>query len=171
MSILAKKCCLTGHRPKGFPWNYRDKNCTQHKAYLAELKRIVLELIKQNGYNYFISGCAIGADMDFAEVVLELKKQYPTIKLEAAIPCPNQDLKWSQEDKARYAAILARADARTLVSPTYNYYCMQRRNEYMVDNSETVICVWNGERSGGTYNTIRYTSRLLQILLFHISIY
>lgn len=26
-----KTCCLTGHRPKGFPWNYADKNCEEHK--------------------------------------------------------------------------------------------------------------------------------------------
>lgn len=34
------------------------------------------ELISE-GFDYFISGGAIGVDQDFAEIVLELKKYYP----------------------------------------------------------------------------------------------
>ena len=33
---------------------------------------------------------------------------------------------------------------------------MQKRNEYMVDNSEKVYAFWNGEEKGGTWNTIQY---------------
>ena len=54
-----KTCCLTGHRPKGFPWDYEDKNLTEHKSYLAALRDKVIGLIL-NGYNYFISGGALG---------------------------------------------------------------------------------------------------------------
>lgn len=32
-----KTCCLTGHRPKGFPWDYVNKKCIEHKSYLALL--------------------------------------------------------------------------------------------------------------------------------------
>ena len=34
----------------------------------------------------------------------------------------------------------------------------QRRNEFMVDHSNLVIAVWNGEKSG-TKNTIDYAER------------
>lgn len=50
-----KTCCLTGHRPKGFPWDYEDKNSTEHKSYLAALREKVVGLIL-SGYDYFISG-------------------------------------------------------------------------------------------------------------------
>ena len=36
---------------------------------------------------------------------------------------------------------------------------MQKRNEYMVDKSDLVIAFWNGEESGGTWNTINYAER------------
>ena len=39
-----KTCCLTGHRPKGFPWNYADKNCEEHKLYLAALREKIINL-------------------------------------------------------------------------------------------------------------------------------
>ena len=32
---------------------------------------------------------------------------------------------------------------------------MQKRNKYMVDNSQIVIAVWNGKPSG-TANTVKY---------------
>ena len=39
-----KTCCLTD-RPKGFPWDYADKKCMEHKSYLALLQENVAELI------------------------------------------------------------------------------------------------------------------------------
>ena len=33
---------------------------------------------------------------------------------------------------------------------------MQKRNRYMVDNSDLVLAVWNGEKRGGTWYTIDY---------------
>ena len=66
-----KTCCLTGHRPKGFPWNYEDKNCEEHKLYLAALREKIINLIS-NDYKHFIAGGALGADSDFAEIIIEL---------------------------------------------------------------------------------------------------
>ena len=154
-----KICCLTGHRPKGFPWDYEDKNLTEHKSYLAALRDKVIGLIL-SGYNYFISGGALGADTDFAETIIGLRDSvYPHIALEIAVPCPNQDLKWRNIDKRRYKAICKAADCVNIVSDKYSDFCMQRRNEYMVDKSDLVLVVWNGERQGGTFNTFRYAQR------------
>ena len=36
---------------------------------------------------------------------------------------------------------------------------MQKRNEYMVDQSDFVIVVWDGEKRGGTYRTFQYVKR------------
>ena len=68
-----KTCCCTGHRPKGFLWNYGVDKKT-HKKYLNLLSEIVEDKIKQ-GYGYFIAGGALGADSDFAETVLTLRKE------------------------------------------------------------------------------------------------
>lgn len=154
-----KKCCVTGHRYKGFPWDYHaDKKHT--KAYLNRMSEIVENVIVKGGYNYFISGGALGVDMDFAETVLYFRdKKHYDIKLEIAIPCPNQDLKWSPNDKKRYQSIIDKADAQTLVSEHYTSFCMHKRNEYMVDSSELVLGFWNGEESGGTYYTLTYANK------------
>lgn len=154
-----KTCCLTGHRPKGFPWDYADKKCMKHKSYLVLLREKVVELISE-GYSRFISGGALGADSDFAEIVIDLREcAYPDITLEIAVPCPNQALKWCEEDKRRYKKICKAADSVNVISKKYTNFCMQKRNEYMVDHSDFVIVVWNGEKQGGTYRTFQYTQR------------
>lgn len=54
-----------------------------------KLKQLIKESIS-NGYLYFISGLALGFDIFAAEMVLEIKKEYPKIKLIAVLPCKDQ---------------------------------------------------------------------------------
>lgn len=41
---------------------------------------------------------------------------------------------------------------------------MQKRNEYMVDNSDYVIAVWKGKPSG-TCNTVKYAMKNNKVVL------
>jgi len=155
-----KTVCCTGHRPKGFPWDYRNIDCDSHQEYLESLACKIESLIRADGFDYFYSGGAIGADMDFADIVIGLRDNYyPHIKIEIAVPCQNQDLKWIEEDKERYRKILLKSDTVKILSDTYFPACMFERNKYMVDNSDLVIAIWNGEMSGGTFNTITYAKK------------
>ena len=52
--------------------------------------------------------------------------------------------------------IIRQCDIQTVVSPAYFRGCMQKRNRYMVDNSDIVLAIWNGKETGGTWNTIKY---------------
>ena len=133
---MDKISCFTGNRPQKFPWKYGEGKA--HKKYLAEMTRQIGKLI-ESGYTYFISGGAIGVDMDFAEAVLQAKKQHKDIMLEIAVPCRNQDLKWNRDDKKRYENILNSADFVNVLSESYTNFCMQKRNEYMVDKSDIVL--------------------------------
>lgn len=155
-----KTCCLTGHRPRGFPWNYHDTGCDEHQEYLYTLLQKIKTLIEKYGCTHFISGLAIGADTDFVTLCLDLRdKQYPNITVEGAIPCPNQDAKWTTSDRRKYQELLMRLDKVTQVSDHYTAACFQKRNEYMIDHSDIVIAVWNGEQKGGTFNSIRYAKK------------
>ncbi|MCM1546641.1 MAG: DUF1273 domain-containing protein [Clostridiales bacterium] len=149
-----KTCCCTGHRPKGFPFKY-GIDLQKHNAYLQTLELKIELAINQFGITNFISGMALGVDLDFAEIVLKSKERYP-ITLECAIPCENQTLKWNDKDKSRYEQILKYADEINLVSQNYTRDCMLKRNRYMVDKSELVIAVFNGIQKGGTWYTICY---------------
>ena len=154
---MTKTCCCTGHRPKSFPFQY-GIDIQKHSAYLKALSQKIELAITDYGITTFISGMAIGVDLDFAETVLKLRYKY-TITLECAIPCPNQTLKWNDTDKLRYETILKRADKINLISERYTPECMLKRNRYMVDKSELIIAVFNGIKRGGTWYTIEYARK------------
>ena len=147
-------CCFTGHRPKNLPWGYKEKGI-KFFVFKNKFKKTIKQSIKA-GYIYFISGMALGIDMLCAEIILKLKTKHPNIKLECAIPCKSQTEKWKTESINRHNKILSLADKITYTSNS-NYYngCMQKRNQYMIDNSNLLIAVFNGS-NGGTKQTIEY---------------
>ncbi len=154
---MEKSCRFTGHRIQKLPWtsNEEDERCKAMKIELrGEIEKAILR-----GYTDFVCGMAVGFDIICAETVLLLKKEFPQIKLIAALPCKNQDVYWQTDDKRRYRKILERAD---MVRCVYDNYvgakCMFERNRYMVNRSSLVIALYNGD-SGGTKSTVEYARK------------
>ena len=136
-----------------------EKNNKKESIYFSKLKDIIKEtlvaLIEKESFTHFINGLAVGSDQLCASVVIELKKYYK-ITLEAAIPCFNQDMYWSDKNKINYKKILSLCDIKNYITAgNYTKICMHIRNKYMVDNSDLIIAIWNG-KSGGTEQTIKY---------------
>ena len=162
---LAKNVCyFTGYRSFECPWGFNesDKRCVNMKNRLKqEIERAI-----NCGYNIFLCGMALGFDMICAEIVLELKKIYPNIKLLAALPCKNQDEKWNSIQKLRYQNLLKQVDGIRCVYEKYTgKQCMLERNYYMVNNSSLVIALYDG-KSGGTQKTLQAAKKLgLNIIL------
>ena len=145
-------CCFTGHRAASLPWGYANSGI-KYAFFKKKLLKSIEKAIK-NGYLVFVSGMALGFDMMAAECVLDLKKKYPNIKLECAIPCKKQYAKWSESAIEEYKNICNAADYITLISDTFYFNgCMQKRNKYMIDKSSKVIACYNGTK-GGTQQTI-----------------
>ncbi|MDD3194145.1 MAG: SLOG family protein [Oscillospiraceae bacterium] len=140
-------CCFTGHRPQSLPWgsNEQDPRCVRLKALLREEIR---RLITENGVTHFISGMAVGTDLMAAQTVLELKREYPHITLESAIPHENQADRWTAEQRETYYDIARQCDTETMLQRAYSPDCFQKRNQYMISRSAFVIAVWNGAPSG-----------------------
>ena len=156
--VMSKTCCITGHRPNGFPWLY-GKDSKFQSVYEKLLYERIESYITENNVTDFISGMALGVDMDFAAAVLKLRKKYSSIHLHCAIPCRDQTKLWNRHDVARYNKILKRADFSIIMSEKYTRNCMLERNRYMVVKSDYVFAVWNGERHGGTWYTIEYAKK------------
>ncbi len=153
MSDFGKSCCFTGHRPQKLPWGYDelDPRCIEFKNKLFA----VIYAVYESGIKHFICGMALGCDMYCAEAVIELKKRFADITLEAAVPYDGQEVKWAESSRKRYRSLLIKCDKTTLIQDAYSPGCMMRRNKYMVDNSNVLIACYNGS-SGGTWNTVKY---------------
>ena len=150
-------CCFTGHRPDRLPWgtDEEDPRCLALKARLAD----ALEEEYHAGTRHFICGMARGADLYFAEAVLELRARLPGVTLECARPCESQAHSWPREEQDRYQSILDRCDFETLVQHRYDRGCMARRNRYMVDHAARLIGAYDGVPKGGTDQTVLYALR------------
>lgn len=117
----------------------------------SELQNLICE-----GYKDFISGMADGADLDVANAVIYYRDMGEDVTLEAALPYPIVPRKTPSTYTEERDDILRECDKKRIVSQHYHNGCMHKRNQYMVDKSDLVLAIWNGEFSGGTWNAIKY---------------
>lgn len=145
MNMREQTCCFTGHRrlpPNKIP------------AIMNGVRSAVIRLIEQD-VRYFGAGGALGFDTLAAQMILELRDEYPLIKLILVLPCEGQTKGWVAEDVTVYEQIRASADKVVCLSPHYYRGCMQQRNRHLVDNSKHCICFLTKCR-GGTAYTVDY---------------
>lgn len=138
---------FTGHRKIGAGYGSNPA-----KDYvISELESILKELRPEG----CISGMAIGFDQVAALACIQLG-----IPFEAAIPFSGQEKRWPFDIQNEYNSILDKAVKKTIVCDgEYSAKKMQIRNEYMVDNSDTVVCCWDGS-TGGTKNCLDYAKKM-----------
>ncbi len=153
---------FTGYRPEKLPFfGEDDPLCAELKSRLC----VQIKSLIENGAKIFNSGMALGVDMWAAETVLELKKEYPQITLNAVIPCPEQADRWSAEHKARYQKLLKQCEKIITVEPRYTKSCMQKRNYALVELCDVLVAVFDGKR-GGTMQTVNYAKTKGKRILF-----
>lgn len=168
---------FTGHRPNkigGYDWN-----SPKNQRVMLKIHREVENIIMMNDEVdfHFIFGGALGIDQMAFSLVNILKNaiqkyKQVNITMEIAIPFKNQPNKWfKQEDKDRYNYQMSVADKITYVDSLtdymrtnipvgeYNPTKLQIRNEYMVDNADLIIAIWDGSKSG-TANCVNYAKKL-----------
>ena len=146
--MMEKTCCVTGHR------DIPQKELNQIKAALRrEIDRAVAD-----GYTCFMSGFADGVDQYFAEIIMELKKDNPVLRLIAVLPY--QKRLDSLKSKTRtYEMLEACADV-IVMQEKYHPSVYSHRNRYMVEHSDRVIAVYDGREKGGTVRTIRFAHQM-----------
>ena len=145
--MKTRTVCFTGHR------KIPPKRMT---SLARRLKTEIIELIDK-GYLFFETGGALGFDTLAAQTVLDLKVDYPQIKLILVLPCLSQADSWDSEDKDTYEYIKDNADKVIYTSREYTRGCMHKRNRYLVDNSSACICYLT-EKTGGTAYTVEYAN-------------
>ena len=153
-----KICAFTGHRPKSFPWKYDEtaSGCILLKEVLT--KQIMT--LADNGVTDWFSGMALGVDLWCAQIVLDLQKENPALKLHCVLPYDGQADKWSDSARERYHSILKQADSIDYVSCSYYSGCMIDRNHRLVDSAGLLLAVYNGVRRSGTSATLNYARKM-----------
>ena len=139
-----KICGVTGHRE--IPAEYMEQ---AEQGLRGEIEKAITD----DGYTYFISGFADGADQLFARIVLEKAKENPALRLEAAIPYRNRYKRLMEDERTK--AMLEACAKVAVISEEWASNVYMKRNRYMVIQADRVIAVYDGREKGGTVSTIR----------------
>jgi len=108
------------------------------------------------GVTDFYSGMALGVDQWAAEIVLEMKKTHPAVRLIGVRPCETQADSWSVEQRERHYNTLAQCDDVVTLQTRYTRSCMFERNRYLIDHAGHLLAVYDGGSDGGTAYTVKY---------------
>lgn len=136
---------VTGHRPNKLG-GYSPANLDKLARFAtSELRRF------DPAPSRVLTGMALGFDQCIALACIELD-----IPFVACIPHDGQESPWPPDAQRRYRDLIGHAASVHVVCPGgYAAWKMQRRNEYMVENCELLLGLWDGS-AGGTANCIRY---------------
>ena len=136
---------VTGHRPSKLANAYPET-----KAYSVLVELAMYQINKLN-CTHILTGMAIGWDLAVAQACVNVG-----ISFTACVPLQDQELQWPAETKRYYFELCSKAaDVYFVCDPGYAPCKIQMRNQYMVDNSEKVLALWDGS-SGGTANCVEY---------------
>lgn len=140
----------TGHRPVKLFTDSQPYSLPNYNK-LKEFAKETLQAAQKHGLDCVISGMALGWDMALAEATIELN-----IPLIAACPCYNQASKWPPTSFLHWEGLIKKATYVIHVhNGPYTNTCMQERNEWMVDNCDVLLELWDGS-AGGTGNCVKY---------------
>lgn len=138
-------CAFTGHRELGGDFD-------------AQILENLIEKLIKEGVGVFYDGGARGFDLIAAESVLKLKQKYP-VTLVICVPCYGQEKMYSEQDKARYSAVLKGADEVVYVSENYYKGCFLRRNDYMIERADYLIAYLKEDEGGTAYTVKKFRAK------------
>ncbi|MED1943916.1 MULTISPECIES: DUF1273 domain-containing protein [Brevibacillus] len=113
------------------------------------LKRELVRFLEEELEWVIISG-QLGVEMWAAETVLELKKEYPHLKLAVITPFLNQEEKWKEETQDYYRNIVMQADYINSVyqTPYQGVWQLGEKDKFLLSNSDGILLVYDEENEG-----------------------
>ena len=139
-----KRCCFCGHSDISYDTDTREK-----------IKAIAEDLILNHNVKEFWVGHYGNFDGCCSSIIRELQKTYTDIKLELVIPYITKGINEYRELYYKDYDNILMADI-PLTTP--QRFQIIKGNEYVVDNSDYVIC-YIERHYGGAYRTFTYSRR------------
>lgn len=177
------RICFTGHRPNKLKGGY-DLKSKENKDLAIRTIKAIKNIIKQHDDLKEIelrTGGAIGFDQlaFICSRYIKLHEEEKGLKvyIELCIPFLKQSALWSKTDKQRHESHKMSADKciyvdclkdyklKNVQEDEYDCRKMQKRNEYMVDNSDYVIAAWDFS-NGGTANCVKYSKKISKNIIY-----
>ena len=141
-----KSAALTGHRPERLGYSDKTYNTIDWIKIIGGLKYS----IRMNKITDIYCGMADGCDIAYGIAALSLKDENYPVKIHCILPCKNYN-----SSNYWYKQLKESADEWIELSDDFYKGCDNVHDQYMVDHSDKLFAIWDGNKSGGVWSTIR----------------
>lgn len=109
-----------------------------------------LQALTEEGLEWVIVSGQWGVELWAAEVALELRAEYESLRLAIIMPFLEQEENWNEQKKAAYSALLAAADYVNSVSKQKyaGPWQFKARDRFLLDNTEGLLLIYDEEQEG-----------------------
>lgn len=137
--MVYQKCCLIGEESLGEIMVYYERK--YNNTLYHEIERILESLVAKSEVYEFITNMDIGISLNAADVVLQMKKKYPYIRLKCALPYEEQAEYYPERARDKYYDIIEHCDRELILNRHKNPDCRSKSIYYMIEKSDVVIFV------------------------------
>lgn len=145
--MYVKRIVITGYRASELGiFQATDKKITIIKKSLTSQVRQFIE----DGYQWFLVGGNLDIEVWGGEVVLDLKKEYPEIKLGVLFPYLEFGSNWNESNQQLRDNLVAKADYVGSVShaPYQNKAQLQNHSQFLLTHSDASFVIYDEEYIG-----------------------
>ncbi|MEH7010404.1 DUF1273 domain-containing protein [Neobacillus niacini] len=113
------------------------------------LKKALNTMI-EDGLEWVLISGQLGVELWTAEVVFELKSEFPDVKLAVITPFLDQEASWSENNTEWYKSILAQADfIDSVTKKGYEKpWQFRLKNQFFIEKSDALLLLYDQEKEG-----------------------
>ncbi len=152
-----KSLYITGYRAHELGiFNDKHPGVAIIKTALENQLRVLIE----DGLEWIVISGQQGVETWAAQVVIELKNDYPELKYSIITPFLEQEKNWNEHKQATYMHIVSNADFVTSVTkrPYEAPWQFIEKDKFIIDNTDGTLLVYDEENEGSP----KYVLRLIQ---------
>ena len=154
---MLKRIIITGYKPHELGiFNDKHPGISVIKKALEDYLR---RLLDENLEWVILSGQQ-GVETWAAEVIIQLKLEFPHLKYALITPFLNQDAHWNEQKQEKYQYIISHADFITAVTKkTYEApWQFIEKDKFIITNTDGLLLVYDEEHEGSP----KYIKRLAE---------
>jgi uncharacterized phage-like protein YoqJ len=115
----------------------------------AAIKKTLIPMI-EDGLEWVLISGQLGMELWAAEVIFDLKSEYPDVKLAVITPFLEQEATWSEHNKEWYKSILAQANfIDSVTKKGYEKpWQFRMKNQFFIEKSDALLLFYDQEKEG-----------------------
>lgn len=152
--------CFTGGRPNKL---YGYCSYEDWRPLFDAIYSLCEKLYSEYGTRTFVTGGAQGVDQTAFWAVNKLSCSHLDVNNVVYVPMKGQELRWQKDGlfgQNDYQKMLSNASEYCVLDNTPSTAALLRRNKKMVNDTDAVIAVWDGETKGGTASCVKYAEKM-----------